>query len=75
MIAIGMLSGGDYTKGLTNIGIVTALELIAEFSQFGNKAADEKYVNVFIQQKIYFIILTYCSKFEIRIIINFLKYK
>ncbi|VDN58627.1 unnamed protein product [Dracunculus medinensis] len=45
MIAIGMLSGGDYTKGLTNIGIVTALELIAEFSQFGNKAADEKYVN------------------------------
>jgi 5'-3' exonuclease len=31
MIAIGMIVGSDYTKGISNAGIVTAIEILQEF--------------------------------------------
>jgi 5'-3' exonuclease len=31
MIAIGMIVGSDYTKGISNAGIMTALEILQEF--------------------------------------------
>ena len=31
MIAIGMIVGSDYTKGIPNVGIMTALEILQEF--------------------------------------------
>ena len=31
MIAVGMIVGSDYTKGIPNAGIMTALEILQEF--------------------------------------------
>ena len=31
MIAIGMIVGSDYTKGISNAGIMTAIEILQEF--------------------------------------------
>jgi DNA excision repair protein ERCC-5 len=31
MIAIGMIVGSDYTKGIANAGVMTALEILQEF--------------------------------------------
>jgi len=31
MIAIGMIVGSDYTRGIPNAGIITALEILQEF--------------------------------------------
>jgi 5'-3' exonuclease len=31
MIAMGMIVGSDYTKGIPNAGIMTALDILQEF--------------------------------------------
>jgi DNA excision repair protein ERCC-5 len=31
MIAVGMIVGSDYTKGIPNAGIITALQILQEF--------------------------------------------
>jgi len=43
-IQIALISGGDYTKGLSNIGIVAAIELITEFT-------DSATINPTVNQK------------------------
>ena len=32
-IAVAIISGGDYSPGLKSVGMVTALELIAQFAE------------------------------------------
>lgn len=47
-IQLGMLAGGDYSRGLERIGVVSAVELISDFAN-KTKSIEQEFDKVFFQ--------------------------
>lgn len=48
LICVAMLSGCDYTVGIMGVGVVTALEILAEFVSHNTKSDDEKWFDALL---------------------------